>query len=236
MNRLRVPAGRSVALDDPAIELSVILDGAFAVESRHSRGRRVTLEIVGRGACVPADGGTSGYAPRSGGESLTLRAMCPAVVARVPRACVARCIERQPRLASLIAAKMAANHRSLIDRLAMLAEPNPRAKVAAAVLYLGRNLGLTCSLAEGLRVEVSQAVVADVADVARQTANRFLGEFQDLGMLRIERAMLCLRDPAGLAGIASGARPVRAWKACGPCALLNRGVPLTCFPLVSARR
>lgn len=227
VTRLRVQPGRSVSLNDQHGSFSVVVDGALAVKSLQPGGRSVPLEILGAGACIPPGEATSGPA-----ASLTLQAMLTSVIARVPSASFQRTIQRYPHLAALVGAKMAAQHRALLERLAMLAVPMPRPRVAGAVLYLAQTMGARCALAEGRRVTVSQTTVAEVADVSRQTANRFLREFQAQGLVRIERSMLCIRDSAGLANLAAGKLLISRWKPCGPCAMINAGEPLTCFPLV----
>ncbi|HVZ47392.1 MAG TPA: Crp/Fnr family transcriptional regulator [Gemmatimonadaceae bacterium] len=227
---VRYQTGAAIRTREPTDQFSIVLEGAVAIESLRRAGRRITLEIAGPGACLPP------VAAPGGPGRLALRAMRPTVVARVPRTTFARIAGRRPDLASLVGEKLVTQHLALLEHLATLAEPALRPRVAAAVLYLGRAIGVGCPLADGQRIMVPQTVVAEVADVSRQTANQILRDFQSLGLVRIERSLLCVRDAAGISAIASGAAPEATWEPCGACALVNRGVALTCFPLTAAQR
>jgi len=213
-----------------ADSFQVVVDGALAIQCHGEDGRRITLEVLGHGACIPP----VGIGPPLSGR-IIFSALVPSCVARVPQSSFERVLLTHPSLASAVWAKIAHQHAELLCRLAIQSERSPSRRVASAVLYLAQKLGQPCPLAAGTRVPLAQTAIAQVAGVTRQTANRALRQMQALGLIRTERSLLCILDRDGLKGFTRGRVAARVWKPADSCKLVHPDEPLTCFPLRRAR-
>jgi CRP-like cAMP-binding protein len=228
--RRSLAAGATLFPERGAESFQVVVDGALAIRCRRHDGGTITLEVLGRGACIPPAQGESSLS-----ERMIVSALVPSSVARVPQSSFERVLQENPALASAFGAKLARQHAGLLSRLAVQAERSPSRRVAGSLLYLAQKLGQGCPLAAGTRIPLAQAAVAQVAGVTRQSANRALRHLQSLGLVRTERALVCVLDPGSLEAFAEGRNVARVWKTAGPCKLVHPDKPLTCYPLRRAR-
>jgi CRP-like cAMP-binding protein len=229
--RRSLAAGATLFPERGADSFLVVVDGALAIQFHRHDGGKITLEVLGPGACILQSEGGSSLS-----ERMILSALVPSSVARVPQSSFERVLLKNPSLASAFGAKLAQQQAGLLSRLAAQAERSPSRRVAGALLYLAQKLGQHCPLAAGSRVPLAQAAVAQVAGVTRQTTNRALRHLQSFGLVRTERSLLCVLDPDGLEALTEGRVVARVWKPAGPCKLVHPDEPLTCYPLRRARR
>jgi len=231
--RRQLRAGTILLLDNPGDAFSLVVDGALALQLGRRNGGSITIEVLGPGACIPPAARTT-----SARQPLVLSALVPSTVARVPTVSFERVVRQHPFLAPMVGVKMAQQHGELLERVASLAERSPTRRLAATLLYLAGSVGQRCTLAEGMRVPLPQHVIGEAADLSRQTANRCLRQMQAMGLLRVERGMVCVLDAMALEAVAAGAPVVPVWKPAETCTFARPGEPLTCFPLrrASARK
>jgi CRP-like cAMP-binding protein len=229
--RRSLAAGATLFPERGADSFQVVVDGALAVQCHRRGGGKITLEVLGPGDCIPRGEGGPSLS-----EQMTLSALVPSSVARVSQSSFERVLHKSPSLASAFWEKLAQQHAELLSRLVAQAERSPSPRVAGALLYLAQKAAQRCPFAAGRRIPLTQSAVAQVAAVTRQTANRALLHLQSLGLVRIERSLICLLDPDGLEAFTEGRVVACVWKPAGPCKLVHPDEPLTCYPLRRARR
>ena len=106
----------------------------------------------------------------------------------------------------------------------------PKDAARAAFLRLRDELAAGCPLASGRILQVPQTVVASVAGLSRQTVNRVLRGVQALGLIRVERAMICLLDLPGIDRLCRGERLPYALRPCVSCQFMKPDAPFDCSP------
>lgn len=204
----------------------VVIEGAIAVELSSGDGEPAILEVLGPGDCVPHwEESSPSRTP------IALRAMVPSSFAKVPLKAFARILRDDPALASLLGSKLAQQHTELLARLAEAAQRSALQRVSAAIDYLARKMGEKCPLAPGVRIPLSQAEIARVANHTRQTANDILTQLEAAGLVHAERSMLCVLDRERVDAVAGGEDLKTAWKPAMTCKLLHPDEALTCYPL-----
>jgi CRP/FNR family cyclic AMP-dependent transcriptional regulator len=223
--------GTKLFPDRDADSLQLVVEGAIAIQYHRRNGGTMTLEVAGVGDCLP-----SGDRVSPVGEGMIFSALVPTTIARVPQSTFASLVRKTPSLANAFGAMLSGQHLELLARLAALSVRAPSGRLADALLYLAQKLGQPCPFAPGTRLPLSQSVLAEVADVSRQTTNRVLRQLQSSGLVRIERSAVCLLDREGLEAFTTGRPLVRVWKAAGSCKLAHPEEPLTCYPLRLAPR
>lgn len=223
--RRRMAAGASLLATTFPHDVIVVLDGALAVEVSLADGEVQILEVVG-----PQAGMLRGRSLVVADGSSLLRALVPTTIVRLPEAELNRLLEADGRLACSLADQLCDRAAELRERLLARNTRDARRRVAHSLLYLLDKIGLACSLAPGHRLPLSQATIAAAAGVARQTVNRALRDLQALGLIHIEREMLCVLDRSALKTVAQGGRLKHARAPAGGCAFVNPATPLVCHP------
>jgi CRP-like cAMP-binding protein len=205
---------------------AVVIEGALAVEMLSGDGEPTILEVLGPGDCVPHwEESSPSRIP------IAMRAMVPSLYARVPLNAFARIMRNDPALASLLGSKLAQQHTELLARVAETAQRAALQRVSAAIDYLVRKVGEKCPLAPGVRISLSQAEIARVANHTRQTANDILTQLEAAGLVHVERSMLCVLDRERVGAVAGGEDLKAAWKPAMTCKFLHPDQALTCYPL-----
>lgn len=223
-------SGASLLLEDSGDAFFVVLHGALAILLHRSDGGDAILEVLGPGDCVPPTHSIERIA-----EPVTVSALITASVARVPSTSFARVVRANPALSTAVGTRLAEQHADLVARLAVLSQRAPLRRLAATLLYLTRKLGQSCPLAPGMRVPLSQNVVAQAANVSRQTANRLLRHLRARGLVQIERSQVCVLHREDLEALAAGRSLAQRWMPAVSCKFAHPEQRLTCFPLRRAR-
>ncbi len=161
--------------------------------------------------------------------------MVASKVARVPERAFERVIQREPELVRAFGLQLVQQHSELLERLASAVQNSAMCRVSGAVDYLRRKLGQRCPLAEGTRIPLSQVEVAKVANHTRQTTNEVLAQLQAVGLVRVERSMICVLDLDGVASVAGGSDAVPVWEPAHACKFVSPDAVLTCYPLRRAK-
>lgn len=221
--RLRLEQGQVIAAPDSGSTLLAVMEGAVAIELPFLRPDGFVAEVVSRESGLVA-------CDRYGAESHTvqMRALVGTRLLTLDPARVLALLERDPQAASTVARVACARVEEVQHRLVALNEPSARRRLLSALLYLDRHLGTSCELAAGRILSVRQSELAAVAAVSRQTANRELRLLQGRGLIRVERAMVCLLDLPGIQALARGERLPYVDDPCTTCKRLRPDLPLAC--------
>ena len=206
-------------------DVIAVLDGALAVEVSLADGDVQILEVVG-----PRSGMLRGRSLAAANRPARLRALVPTTVVRLPEAEFLRLLEADGRLACSLADQLCDRAGELRERLFARNTRDARLRVAHSLLYLLDKIDVVCALAPGHRLPLSQATIAAVAGVARQTVNRALRNLQALGLIHIEREVLCVLDHSALKTFAQGGRVKHARAPAAGCAFAHPAAPLSCHP------
>lgn len=223
--RRKMAAGTTLSALTFPHDIIVVLDGALAVEVSPACGEALILEVVG-----PRSGMLRGRSLALAGRPALLRALLPTTIVRLPEAEFRRLIEADGQLACSLADQLCDRAAGLRERLLARNTPDARLRVAHSLMYLLDRIDVACSLAPGQRLPLSQATIAAVAGVARQTVNRALRDLQALGLIHIERAVLCVLDRSALNTLAQGGRMKRARAPAMGCKFAHPDEPLSCHP------
>jgi len=211
-------------------EVLAVLEGALAIEVSLADGDPHILEVVG-----PRAGMLRGRSLADADRPALLRALVPTTVVRLPEAEFNRMLASDGPLACSVADQLCDRTAELRGRLLARNTPDARLRVAHALLYLVDTLGLECPLAPGHRIPLSQAAIAAVAGVARQTANRALRDLQALGVIHATRDVICVHDRAALKSFALGGVLKRARAPVAGCTFVHPAEPLSCHPMRFSR-
>lgn len=204
----------------------VVERGAFAVRTRRRDGTMAVVEVLGSGSCASLrfEGGDAGE------EHRTLVALVPTTVLATPVDPFFRALRASASLAAAAADAKARENAFLRRYVGVVRLRRPVRRLAGTVLYLMDVLGEGCPLAAGTRLPLTQAVIASVAHLSRQTVNRELRRLHEARYIYATRGMVCCLDPQGLQAIASGrAEPASAPRP-ATCKLLHPHEPLDCAP------
>ena len=218
-------AGATLSPHEFPHDIIAVFDGALAIEVSLADGEVQILEVVG-----PRSGILRGRSFGTVDRPVRLRALVPTTVIRLSEAEFLRLLEADGRLACSLADQLCDRAGELRERLFARNTRDARLRVAHSLLYLLDKIDVVCALAPGHRLPLSQATIAAVAGVARQTVNRALRNLQALGLIHIEREVLCVLDHSALKTFAQGGRVKHARAPAAGCAFAHPAAPLSCHP------
>ncbi len=206
-------------------DIIAVLDGALAVEVSLADSEVQIVEVVG-----PRSGMLRGRSLVAANRPVRLRALVPTTAVRLSEVEFLRLLAADGQLACSLADQLCDHAAELRERLLARNMRDARHRVAHSMLYLLDKIGVACPLASGRRLPVSQAAIAAVTGVARQTVNRALRDLEALGLIHLEREALCVLDHAGLRTLAQGGRLKHAQAPVAGCKLAHPAEPLSCHP------
>lgn len=202
----------------------VVEQGCLAVQTRRRDASTAVMEVLGSGSCA-----SLGFDERGAGEEhQTIVALVPTTVLATPVEPYFRALRSSVSLAAAAADAKAWQHAFLLRYVGVARLRRPDRRLAGTLLYLMDLLGEGCPLAAGTRLALTQAVIASVAHLSRQTVNRELRRLHEGRYIYSARGMMCCLSPQGLRAIAGGqAEPVSAPRP-ATCKLLHPHVTLDC--------
>lgn len=223
--RRRLTAGKTLLPHEFAHGVLAVLDGALAIEVSLADGEVQILEVVG-----PSAGMLSGRLLAAARRPTFLRALVPTTVVSLSERELSRLLEADGLLACALVNQLCERATELRGRLAARNTRDVHLRIAHSLLYLLGEMGLTCPLAPGSRLPLSQATIAAVAGITRQTANRVLRDLQALGLAHLERDAVCVLDRSALEQLAEGRQLESVRRPAGGCRLVHPDARLTCHP------
>lgn len=182
-----------VGPDTPPGSVYIVREGTVRLFHRGPGEREVTVELLGRGRLF----GISALfgRPRRG---LLAAAATDAAICVVEARRFLELIGQQPTLLLNLVGQLADQLIRAEERLGQVAAPDPRARLAAALLRLAaaREPG---GPGEPVYLNATQAGLAREIGVRRETVNRLIAEMEAEGYLRRAGRRLVLLDPERLA-------------------------------------
>lgn len=223
--RRRLTPGTTLLPHAFAHDVLAVLDGALAIEVSLADGEVQILEVVGPGAGML--GGRLLAAER---RPTFLRALVPTTVVSLSERELGRLLETDGLLACALVNQLCKRATELRGRLVARNTRDVHLRIAHSLLYLLDKMGLTCPLGPGSRLGLSQATIAAVASITRQTANRVLRDLQALGLVHLGRDAVCVLDRLALERLAEGRQLESVRRPAGRCKLVHPDARLSCHP------
>ncbi len=224
--RQRMASGTTLLPHSLEHGVLVVLDGALAVEVSRDGADAQILEVIG-----PGSGMLSGRQLATARRATFLCALVPTTVVILSEREFGRVLESDVLLACSLANQLCERAAEMQERLSARNAQDAHLRMGHCLLYLHDKLGLACPVGPGTRIPISQASIAAVAGLARQTANRVLRDLQTLGVIHLEREAVCVLCRSGLEHLASGGPLPHAWRAAGNCQFVHPGTSLACRSL-----
>lgn len=188
--------GARFALDRPQTLSVIVLEGAMGLEITNEQSETRIVEVFGRGASITELAWALVREPSLG----RLVALQPSVILRVPSRVVMDTVLRDPEFAQRLEEDRARQAALSLTYHALLRMRGSRPRVAAALLFLQDALDPRVGTGSGAPIRLTQDVLANIADVSRQTLNQELAWLQRARIVCVTRASVCvLRRDALLA-------------------------------------
>lgn len=223
--RRRLTAGKTLLPHALEHEVLAVLDGALAIEVNPTHSEVQILEVVG-----PSAGMLNARLLAEAHPPAFLRALVPATLVSLSERELGRLLEADGLLACGLVNQLCKRVVELRARLVARNVRDAHLRIAHSLLYLLDKIGLTCPLGPGSRLPLSQATIAAVAGITRQTANRVLRDLQTLGLVHLERDAVCVLDRSALEQLAEGCQLESVRRPAGGCRLVHPDARLTCHP------
>lgn len=194
-----------LAVDDPATDVFLVLQGGLRVLLRTPGGHERILGDIGPGGCF---GEMAALAGPATAPSAGVRALHRTRLAVLPGPAFVALVEASPSLGLRLLRQMVGRVRALNARLLDSAALPVTERLAAELLRLAR------PAARGGRAVVSpppgRRDLAARIGARREAVSRSLGDLVRAGLLEVQARGIVLRDPAGLRGLVD-----RAYAAAG---------------------
>ena len=190
MEERRYRAGEPiVGPDTPPDRVYVLRQGTVRLFHRGPGDREVTVEVLGRGRLF----GVSGLFGRPR-RALLAAGATDAVVCAAEARRFLELVGRHPKLMLNLVGQLAEQLARAEERLGQVAAPDPRARLAAALLRLAAGRA-PAEPGGAVQVSATQAGLAREIGVRRETVNRLVARLEAEGYLRRAGRRLVLVDP-----------------------------------------
>lgn len=187
---LRRACGAVIQLEgDPAESMYVVTDGYVKISRTSPGGREQVLSIIPTGGhfnTVPMFDG--GVCPASA------TALTDVALLALPREPLRHMVEQHPSLALALLKEFTGHLRHLVDLVDRLALHSVQGRLASLLLEQAENAERGTPAPP-----LTQAEMAARLGTVREMVGRTLKNFEALGLIRLDRGMITLLDPAGLA-------------------------------------
>ncbi|MCL6510913.1 MAG: Crp/Fnr family transcriptional regulator [Anaerolineae bacterium] len=185
----QVRAGEVVQLEgDPAEAMYVVLNGRVKIMRTASNGREQVLHIAGPGDHI-------NLVPilDDGPNPATVQAITDAVLAAVPCEPLRQLMMREPAFTMALLRDLARRQRHLVTLVDELALHCVQGRLARLLLSRAE------AAERGEAVPpLTQAEMASQIGTVREMVSRTLRNFEELGLIAVERGVIVVRDRAGL--------------------------------------
>jgi|GEM_PF-157007 len=173
---------------EPAQAMFIVVHGRVKILRSTPAGREQVIHVAGPGDhinVVPVvDGGKC---------PATVQTLTEAEVFALPVKELRECLLREPRLAMMLLANLARNHRKMVNLIEDLALHTVQGRLAKLLLARATSVG------EGEEVPpLTQADMATQLGTVREMVARTLRTFEGLGLIQMERGRIVVLDADGL--------------------------------------
>jgi CRP-like cAMP-binding protein len=187
------PGGMLFHEGDPANALFLIRSGQVKIVRDALDGEEAILHLIGPGECLGEvallDGGT---------RSATAVALGRVDALRLDREEFWALLERQPAVARAAMIALAGMVRRTTDQLHHVIQLDVPGRLARTLLTLATRHGRVTSQGVSVGVPLTQAELAQIVGVTRQTVSEQLGRLRKCGVLSVDRGEILLHKPEWL--------------------------------------
>lgn len=179
--------------DDPGDRIFFLEKGLIRIFNLAAQGEITTFWF-----CVPDDVFGAGAVAGVETQHVFGQAIEPSTVHALSRVRYEQLLLEHPRLALNALRQTGARLRLACDALADRGTHDTEARLAKSLLHLGLMLGRSQNGEIHLRVCLPNHELAHLIGASRQTVNRILNHFTQIGWIRIETRRLILTSPSAL--------------------------------------
>lgn len=179
--------------EDEGQSLFIVEDGSVRIYVPSIQGADLTLAILGPGDFF-GDLSLLDGQPRSAGAD----AMQDTHALVLERSDFMALMQSRPEAALAVMSVVARRLRETDEMASDLAFLDVAGRLAKKLLELASNHGVSREDGTLLDVNITQEQLANMIGVTRESVNRNLGQFRDLGLIANQGRRIILRDPEGL--------------------------------------
>ena len=183
-----------VAKGDPGDSMMAMLQGRVSISTTSEDGRQVVLSVLGVGDVF-------GEIALLDGKERTadVTALTDCEVLIVPRRSLWSLLERRPDLCIALMLVLCERLRHTTEQVEDLAFLHLESRMAKALLRLLEESGPGHTRAEPAAIRISQRALGELVGGSRESVNKHLNAWKELGIVSIEKGGIVIRDAAALA-------------------------------------
>ena len=174
----------------PAYGYYLICEGRIKLARRSAVGKKSLIEILGPGDII-------GPAP-DGRYRLYAEALEKSKVGYIDRSAFGQLLARYPQLATALVERLSVELSRLQERLFSATQPSAPAKLAHILLELVAEFGKKGPDGILIDVALSQAELAEMAGLARETVSLTLRGFESKGWIKLQKRKIVICEQASL--------------------------------------
>jgi CRP/FNR family transcriptional regulator, cyclic AMP receptor protein len=192
---VRYKAGAQIfAKGDPGDSMMAVLSGRVSVDAPSSDGRQVVLSVLRVGEVFGEIALIDGKERTADVSALT---DCEILI--VPRRSLWSLIERRPDICIDLLLVLCDRLRHTTEQVEDLAFLHLETRMAKVLLRLLEESGEPRARAEPAAVRISQRALGERVGGSRESVNKHLNAWKELGIVSIEKGAIVIRDIAALA-------------------------------------
>ncbi|MDP9314023.1 MAG: Crp/Fnr family transcriptional regulator [Chloroflexota bacterium] len=191
-----LPAGTEILQDCRRERLYIIKTGAVCLYT-HDHDQRVTLALLGPGRMFGVSSTSGTNRPRIGATTLEPSYICFASLSRILEVCA-----RYPQVMLRMTLALSKQVFQVETWVEHSKGRSPRSRLADLLLELCSDFGEPGPYGQRVKFRLTQADLARMINVSRETTNRVLADFADAGWVTREDGHLVIRDQQALSAVA----------------------------------
>lgn len=194
----RLAAGaRIYTQTDPGHELLRIVSGSVRISVMGADGRELLHQLFGPGACIGTSSLIDGDPRPQSAEAFE-----DVELQVISRQAFNQLRADHPDFDGAVLNLLARHMRLLMDYFAGAALDGVELRLAQRLVDMADDFGIAHGDGIALPARLSQSELALMVGAARQTTNRVIGQFNQQGLVRLDRGQIILCDLPGLRAIA----------------------------------
>ncbi|MGD9615238.1 MAG: Crp/Fnr family transcriptional regulator [Alphaproteobacteria bacterium] len=183
-----------VAKGDPGDSMMAVLKGRVSIGAASPDGRQVVLSVL-------RVGDVFGEIALLDGKERTadVTALIDCEILIVPRRSLWSLLERRPDLCLNLMLVLCDRLRHTNEQVEDLAFLHLESRMAKALIRLAEETGAGQTRTEPVAVRISQRALGEIVGGSRESVNKHLNAWKELGIVSIEKGTIVIRDIAALA-------------------------------------
>jgi CRP-like cAMP-binding protein len=187
---------------DPGDSMMAVIRGRVKICSHSPGGKELVLNIIPQGAVFGEIGMLDGE-PRTADAI----AMEETDLLVLERAKFLPFIERHPDIALRMVSVLCERLRNTSEHLEDAMFLEAPARLARSLERLGESFGKASGNAERIDLKLSQSQLGAIVGLSRESVNKILGEWEELGYVKRESGIITILNREALEDIALGVKP-----------------------------